>query len=79
MNILGISVGSVLLVLLTMAFAILVLSVTLCRARAKQQGKSKTPARLDQNQLYEEINIRRDCPVDVDTQPNISYATHHKL
>ena len=79
MNILGISAGSVLLVLLTMAFAIVVLSVALCRARAKRQGKSKTPARLDQDQLYEEVNIHRECPVDVDTQLNISYATHHKL
>ena len=74
MNILGISVGSVLLVLLTMASAILVLSVTLCRARAKWL---KTPARLDQDQHYEEVNIHRECPMDVDTQPNISYATHH--
>ena len=79
MNTFGISVGSVLLVLLMMAFSLLVLSVTLCRARAKQQGKSKIPARLDQDQLYEEVNICRDCPADVDTQPNISYATHHKI
>ena len=61
-----------------MAFAILVLSIALCRARAKRQRKLKTPAHLDQDQLYEEVNICHECPVDVDTQPNISYATHRK-
>jgi hypothetical protein len=75
-------VGSILLVLLTMAFALVVLSVALCRARTKLQATSmKTPAahHLEQDQLYEEVNIHRECPVDVDTQPNISYATHRKL
>ena len=80
---LGISVGSVLLVLLTMAFAVVVLSVALCRARAKLQGTLRTPAavarHLDQDVVYEEVNIHRECPVDVDTQPNISYATHCRL
>lgn len=81
MTTLGISVGSVLFVLLTMAFAVVVLSVALCRARAKLQGRLKTPAAqcLDQDQVYEEVNLHRECPVDVDTQPNISYATHRRL
>ena len=79
---LGISLGSVLLVLLTMAFAVVVLSIALCRARAKLQGTLKTPAarHLDQDLVvYEEVNIHRECPVDVDTQPNVSYATHRRL
>ena len=81
MTTLGISVGSVLFILLTMAFAVVVSSVALCRARAKLQGMLKTTAarRLDQDQVYEEVNLHRECPVDVDTQPNISYATHRRL
>ena len=84
MTTLGISLGSVLLVLLTMAFAVVVLSVALCRAGAKLQGMLRTPAavarRLDQDLVvYEEVNVHHECPVDVDTQPNISYATHCRL
>ena len=78
---LGISLGSVLLVLLTMAFAVVVLSIALCRARAKLQGMLRTPAarHLDHDLVYEEVNMHRECSVDVDTQPNISYATHCRL
>ena len=83
MTTLGISLGSVLFVLLMMAFAAIVLSVALCRARTKLQGMLRTPAavaqRPDQDLVYEEVNIHRECPVDVDTQPNISYATHRRL
>ena len=81
---LSISVGSVLLVLLTMTFAVVVLSVALYRARAKLQGILRTSVavaqHLDQDLVvYEEVNIHRECPVDVDTQLNISYATHCRL
>ena len=77
---LSISVGSMLLVLSMMAFTLLVLSVALCRAKAKlQERKLTTPAHLDQDQHYEEVNTHYVCPEDVDTQPNISYATHCEL
>ena len=83
MTTLGISLGSVLLIPLMMAFAVVVLSVALYRARAKLQGMLRTPAavaqHLDQDVVYEEVNLHRECPVDVDTQPNISYATHRRL
>ena len=79
MNALIISVGSTLLILLTMGLTLLVLSVALCRARAKLQGKLKTPARQHQDQIYEEANLHHQLPVDVETQPNVSYASHRKL
>lgn len=79
MSTLSISIGSVLLVLSLMAFTLLVLSVALCRARAKLQEKLKASAHLDQDQLYDEVNMCHVCTEDVDTQPNISYATHRKL
>ena len=37
------------------------------------------PTQEDQDQVYEEVIVRHAHPVDVDTQPNISYATHRKL
>ena len=77
---LSISVGGILLVLSMMAFTLLVLSVALCRAKAKlQERKLTTPAHLDQDQLYEEVNIHHVRPENVDTQPNVSYATHREL
>ena len=79
-NTLSIFIGSVLLVLSVIVFTLLVLSVALCRAKAKlQERKLKTPAHLDQDQLYEEVNTHYVHPEDVDTQPNISYVTHREL
>ena len=75
----GISVGTAFLVLSIMIFVLIGLSVALCRTRVKLQRTVKMPTQEDQDQVYEEVIVRHAHPVDVDTQPNISYATHRKL
>ena len=76
---LGISVGTAFLVLLIMIFVLIGLSVALCRAKVKLQRTVKMPTQEDQDQVYEEVILRHAHRVDIDTQPNISYATHRKL
>ena len=78
---LSISVGSMLLVLSMMAFTLLVLSVALCRAKAKlQESKLTTPAYLDQDQLYEEVtHIMCALRMLIPSQIYLMLSTHREL